>query len=59
MIDDALGDRLAAGRRVLAPLTEVRILVPQPTQTLKILINLSYEALSQECLPTYIHAVIR
>ncbi len=25
-----LGDRLAAGRRVLAPLTEVRILVPQP-----------------------------
>ncbi len=25
-----LGDRLAAGRRVLAPLTQVRILVPQP-----------------------------
>ena len=25
-----LGDRLAAGRRVLAPLTKVRILVPQP-----------------------------
>ena|GEM_PF-3565968 len=25
-----LGDRSAAGRRVLAPLTEVRILVPQP-----------------------------
>ena len=26
-----MGDRLAAGRRVLAPLTEVRILVPQPS----------------------------
>ena len=25
-----LRDRLAAGRRVLAPLTQVRILVPQP-----------------------------
>ena len=25
-----LGDRPVAGRRVLAPLTEVRILVPQP-----------------------------
>ena len=29
----SLGDRLAAGRRVLAPLTEVRILVPQPTSS--------------------------
>ena len=27
---EALGDRSVAGRRVLAPLTKVRILVPQP-----------------------------
>ena len=29
-IKNSLRDRLAAGRRVLAPLTQVRILVPQP-----------------------------
>jgi hypothetical protein len=29
-IKNPLRDRLAAGRRVLAPLTQVRILVPQP-----------------------------
>ena len=30
MINGLLGDRIGVIRRVLAPLTEVRILVPQP-----------------------------
>ena len=37
-----MGDRIGVIRRVLAPLTEVRILVPQPTPTYKFQIVTSF-----------------
>lgn len=43
-----LGDRPAAGRRVLAPLTEVRILVPQPSFSFTPYLNDRFLSSSEE-----------